>query len=446
MVCDQDAVPAAANLSCPLQVSQVRMGHDAVALGRTQELGPEAKQAAKRNRIAETDVRSLEVEHLLHSPAPFTQHVDDRSLVLLGDVEDEGLIRLEDLAALLLRDDLWHRDLKFVAFAAHLFDEDRQLEFATSRNGEPVGQISPLHGDGNVGAQLFLNTLTQLVGGHKLALRTSKWTIVDHEHHRDCRRFDCQHVQLHRTLRVGDRVSDRDSRYSCEREDLARLHTGDFLAFQPLKDKELEDLTQVFIFAIGKHLDLVSGLQLSPEHATDADAPNIVVMGDVRDQDRQRTRGVILGSRDLLEHQLEQGCQVLRWIVEVHSRLAVAARSIDDREIQLLFGCVEFDKQVEGLVDDFLNTGILPIDLVDDDDRLEIELKSFLEHKPRLRHRSLGGVDQQQNPVHHSQDALHFATKVRVARRIDNVDLDTLPHQRHVLRDNGDAALPLEVS
>src|SRR5450756_459632 len=152
-----------------------------------------------------------------------------------------------------------------------------------------------------------------------------------------------------------------------------------------------------------------------------------------------------LRSRDLLKHQLEQGCQVLRRIVEVHGRFAVAARSIDDREIQLLFGCIEFDEQVEGLVDDFLDTGILPIDLVDNYDRPEIELESFLEHEPRLRHRSLGGVDQEQNPVYHSQDTLYFATKVRVARRVDDVDLDTLPHQRHVLGDNGDAALPLEV-
>src|SRR5450759_338308 len=359
MVRDQDAVPAAANLACPLQVSQVCMGHDAIALGRTQELGPEAKQATKRNRIAETDVRSP---------------------------EDEGLIRLEDLATLFLRDDLWHRDLKLIAFAAHLFDEDRQLELASSRNGEPVGQIAPLNSDGNIGAQLFLDTLTQLVRGHELALCTSKWTVVDHEHHRDCRRFDCQHVQFHRTLRVGDRVSDRDSRYSCKREDLARFHTGDFLAFQPLEDEELEDLAQVFVVAVGEHLDLVSGLQLSPKHAADAETANIIVMGDVRDQDRQRTRGVILRSRDLLKHQLEEWCQVLRWIVEVHSRFAVTARSIDNREVQLLFGGVEFDEQVEGLVNDFLDTGILPVDLVDNNDRPEIELESFLKDEPCLRH------------------------------------------------------------
>src|SRR5664280_783705 len=70
---------------------------------------------------------------------------------------------------------------------------------------------------------------------------------------------------------------------------------------------------------------------------------------------------------------------------------------------------------------------------------------SILEDEPRLRHRSLGGVDQEQDPIHHSQDAFHFATKVRVTRRVDDVDLDTLPHQRHVLRDNGNATLPLEV-
>src|SRR5664280_2827789 len=340
------------------------MGHDAIAFGRTQELGPEAKQTTKRNRIAETDVRSLEVEHLLHGPAPFAQHVDNRSLVLLRNVEDEGLIRLEDLAAPLLGDDLWHRDLKLIAFAAHLFDEDRQLEFASSCNGEPIGQITPLNGDGNVGAQLFLDTLTQLVGGHELALRTPKWTVVDHEHHRHCRRLDCQHVQLHRTLRVSDRIPDRDGRYSCEREDLARLHTGDFLAFQPLEDEEPEDLGHVFVVAVGEHLDLVSGLQLSTEHAADADAADIIIVGNVGDQDRQRAPWVIFRSWDLLEHELEQRRQILRRVVEVHARLAVTARSIDDGKIQLLFGCVEFDKQVESLVDDFLDTGVRTVDLV----------------------------------------------------------------------------------
>jgi hypothetical protein len=42
----------------------------------------------------------------------------------------------------------------------------------------------------------------------------------------------------------------------------------------------------------------------------------------------------------------------------------------------------------------------------------------------RLRHRSLGRVDEQDHAVDHRKHALHFAAEVGVARRVDDVDLD----------------------
>ena len=66
-------------------------------------------------------------------------------------------------------------------------------------------------------------------------------------------------------------------------------------------------------------------------------------------------------------------------------------------------------------------------------------------HKARLRHGALGRVHQQHSAVRHLQHALDLAAKVRVARRVDHVDLDVLVLDRDVLRQNRDAALALLV-
>jgi hypothetical protein len=58
-----------------------------------------------------------------------------------------------------------------------------------------------------------------------------------------------------------------------------------------------------------------------------------------------------------------------------------------------------------------------------------------------LRHRALRGVDEQQHAVDHIHDALHLATKVRVAGRVDEIDLGVLPSHARTLGHDRDAAL-----
>ena len=65
-------------------------------------------------------------------------------------------------------------------------------------------------------------------------------------------------------------------------------------------------------------------------------------------------------------------------------------------------------------------------------------------HEARLRHRALGGIHQDQHAIHHAQDPLDLAAEVRVARRVDDVDLHTLPAHGRVLGQDGDPPLALE--
>ena len=54
------------------------------------------------------------------------------------------------------------------------------------------------------------------------------------------------------------------------------------------------------------------------------------------------------------------------------------------------------------------------------------ELQRAAQHEARLRHGAFGGVHEQDNAVDHFEHALDLAAEVGVARRIDDVDLDTL--------------------
>ena len=117
----------------------------------------------------------------------------------------------------------------------------------------------------------------------------------------------------------------------------------------------------------------------------------------------------------------------------------------DHREVELRLGGVQLVEQVEGGVDDVVGPRAGAVDLVDHDDRLQAQRQRLLGDEARLRHRAFDRVDQQQHAVDHRQHALDLAAEVGVAGRVDDVDVRALPLDRAVLRQDGDAALALEV-
>ena len=89
---------------------------------------------------------------------------------------------------------------------------------------------------------------------------------------------------------------------------------------------------------------------------------------------------------------------------------------VEHRELEQVLGGVEVDEQVVDLVQDLLRPGVVPVDLVDDDDRRQAALERLAQHEPGLRQRPLGGVHEQQHAVHHRERPLDFAAEVGVAR------------------------------
>jgi len=122
-----------------------------------------------------------------------------------------------------------------------------------------------------------------------------------------------------------------------------------------------------------------------------------------------------------------------------------AGAGVEHRKIQLLLGRVEIDEQVVDFVEDFLNARVRPIDLVDDDHRRQPPFERLPEHETRLRQRAFRRVDEQQHAVDHRERAFDFTAEIRVAGRVDDIDEHVLVVDGGVLRQDGDAALALEV-
>ena len=141
----------------------------------------------------------------------------------------------------------------------------------------------------------------------------------------------------------------------------------------------------------------------------------------------------------------EERLEVVRFLVEFALGIALLGAGVDDREVELFFVGVEFAEEVEDLVQGICRAGAGAVDLVDDHDRLDSQVEGFLEHEAGLRHRSVEGIDQQQDRVDHLQHPLDFAAEVGMAGGVDDVDLQPAVVNGKVLGEDGDAALLLQV-
>jgi hypothetical protein len=74
-----------------------------------------------------------------------------------------------------------------------------------------------------------------------------------------------------------------------------------------------------------------------------------------------------------------------------------------------------------------------------------VGLEGLAQYKAGLGQGPLAGVDEQEDPVHHGEGALHLAPEVGVAGRVDDVDREVPVWHGRVLGQDGDALFALEV-
>ena len=159
----------------------------------------------------------------------------------------------------------------------------------------------------------------------------------------------------------------------------------------------------------------------------------------------QRNR---LGRRHVVDDALEQRRQILRLafdLLQLVDGPAGAARRIEVMEIELVVIGFQRQEQIEDVFQRLFGLGVVTVDLVDDDDRLEAELQRLRQHEFGLRHHAFGRIDQQHDAIDHRQDALDLAAEIGMARRVDDIDADAVPLDAGAFGQDGDAALALQI-
>ena len=124
------------------------------------------------------------------------------------------------------------------ALAAHLLDEDRQLELAATADLERLARLGRADLDRDVAEDLAVEPRLDLAAGDELALATGERRRVDAERHAQRRRVDVEARQRPRVGRIGERVADRDLGQAGDAHDVARAGLLDVHALDAVRGLE----------------------------------------------------------------------------------------------------------------------------------------------------------------------------------------------------------------
>ncbi len=348
--------------------------------------------------------------------------------------------------SLLAKQHLRPRHRKFEALAAHLLDQNAELQFAAAGDFHRVLVVRFAHAQRHVAFGLAQQAVADHAAGDLGAFGAGKRGIVDAEGHGQRRRIDRlrRYRRFHR--RIADRHGDGCVRQSGDGDDIAGFGFFHRHALEAAERQHLGDAAGLDQLAVMvEHLHRLVRFHRTGRDAAGNETAEIGV--GFQDGAEQAERSGFDDRRlDVAEDEIEQRLHaVVVRSFQAGRHPALLGRAVENREVELLVGGVERREQVEHFVDDFDRSRVGAVDLVDDDDGLETHLERLGDDELGLRQRTFGGVDQHQGAVHHVEDALHLAAEIGVAGSVDDVDAGVFPDHRGGLGQDGDAALALEV-
>ena len=213
---------------------------------------------------------------------------------------------------------------------------------------------------------------------------------------------------------------------------------------------------------------LLQGAVVDAQQGETAQERRGVQVGDVG---LQRHVLVVGGAGNAVQDGLEQGLEVLGGQLAVtgvlQGALAGLGGGVDDGDVHegvhvdvdaLVHEVLaQRQEQVGRLGDDLFDARVGAVNLVDDDDDGQVGLEGLTQHEAGLRERALGGVNHEDDAVHHRQAALDLAAEVGVTGGVDDVDDDAVLEAQglsggagvvdgSVLGENGDALLALQIT
>ena len=167
---DEHAVLAAGNVSLVRLVSIEYVGDQARPTCEVEKLVGKADQAARGNAVLQPHTAAPIGLHVHQLALALAQGLHHATLVLLLHIGGHQFDRLALDAVDLLEHHPWLAHGQLIALAAHVFQQDGQVQLAPPRHLEDAVLTGLAHAKGHVALQLLLQAVPDLAAGDELAL------------------------------------------------------------------------------------------------------------------------------------------------------------------------------------------------------------------------------------------------------------------------------------
>ena len=221
-------------------------------------------------------------------------------------------------------DHLGTRDQHFVAFAAHLLDEDGDLHFAAAADVENVRVVGLLDAQGDVGADFLHQPFPDVAGGDELAVDAGERAVVDGELHLDGRRINRHERQRRAVLANRVIVSPMNTSSKPVRPTMSpACASGTSMRFRPSKWK-MAVILPWLLRAVAVDADGgVAHLDLAAVNLAEGDTAEVIGVIEVGDEQLEAFARVRARRRDVLDDGVEERLHRAADVLEVGLGVAV---------------------------------------------------------------------------------------------------------------------------
>src|SRR5579862_352886 len=256
------------------------------------ELAAQSDQATRRDAELHAHAARMMVYHFFHFAAARAEKFHHDADEIFRAIDDEQFERLDAAAVFGAHHDFRLADHHLVAFAAHCFDQDRELQFAAAQNAKRVGGAHVFDAERDVSEQLTIEARAQVARSNVLALSTSEWRSIDGENHRESGLVNGERFERRGIREIGDRFADLNSFDTCDGNDVTSFHFLRFIAIEAAKGEKLGDLCGQDLSVEFRDAYFGAANECPLENARDGDASEKIAVVEIRDLDLQRSRGI----------------------------------------------------------------------------------------------------------------------------------------------------------
>ena len=364
-----------------------------------------------------------------------------------GGVDDHVVEGLVHVAVHRVGHHLGFADGQFESFPTHGFHQDGQGHLATSLHLPRIGPLGGQHPNGYVTDELLVEARLDHAGGELIASPLAgQGGGVHADGHGDGRLVHGDARQGNGVFHIGESVADHDVVDAGDRRNVAGDHSfgGGF----PVHANGAKQFGNLHVFNMLVALIVVvnprnllaffQGAGVDTHQGDASQKGRRVQVGDMRLEG-----GVDGGGRlgqylvDDVEKRLKIGGVRNVAIARIFGgRLAFPAGGVKNRQVEEGFGGgrglgvvqrgSQFEEEVLGFLHHLVDAGVGAVGLIHHDNDGHFGSQGLAQHEPGLWQWPLGGVDKQYHAVDHGKPTFNFATKISVARSVNDVNNEVI--------------------